>query len=510
MVTGDPSIPAQAAHRRPRIWPWAAGSILIPLVIIAGALAGSRYAARARLAAEVTPAQALPPLRVLSVIQPLTPIGQWALMPNAVRPVALTLTYAASSACLPGATCAAPIPGQLTLYDAASAAPLASQSLAVTGLGQTDLRQCELATDTTSSIAYLVCSGLVERIALDTGRTSMAFAYPYNFTGGHAELGVADHTLFISLGQTLSAYNLESNQLTASQTLGGQLSAPYLDAERGRVFVVVNGGSDQPRLAAFTTRGLTPLGNEALPAGWRAGPRDHSTDRLYLFSKDGAVGAVELGASVLELTPPYPAASVTTYGPLRGARALGWDPINQAVVALFSDHLTAFDTESLQPYGSLPVSGVWDPQRPLAVDSYHGVLYAPDTSSAIAAISLGHPNSRIALEVPTAIMLARAGLGALLPDTNQSPPFLDYTTFPLTMTALARNFAIHYSDLGWRGPFAGHAAVASVKAGKQPGDYVITFAVDWNQLFVHRHAWTVELLPDGRVRMLTDTGDAIP
>ena len=504
MMTSDPPRPAaQASKPRRRIWPWAAGSILIPLLIITGTLVGARYAARARLAAQITTAPALEPLRVVAVIQPPTGIMQWGLARSGQRPVALTLATTALTSCRPETVCVNPtLANQLALYDATTAGQIAIQAIT-----PTDLSQCALATDARAPVAYFVCRNAVQRVALDSGEVSLAFSLPSDLPNPHATLDSATNTLYIASGATIDAFNLTTGAQTGQQTLSGAVSLPVVDAGQGRVFVMVNGGSGQPTLMALKARALTPLGGAALPAGWRAGPNDAGSDHLYLYGRDGAIGAADLGAVGFSLTPPYPAAQVAALAPLAGARALGWEAGSQTMIALYADHLTAYDAESMRPYASAPISGAWDGERPLAV--VDGVLYAPDASGAIVGLSLARPTGA-ATDAATAVMVARAGLGKLLPDTNQTPPFLDAQTFPLTATTLPRAFAIHYADLGWRGPYPGHARVVGVTAGGQPGDYRVSFAVDWDQLFVHTHTWTVETLPDGRVRMVADSGDALP
>lgn len=511
MITGDPPHTASRANspRKP-IWPWAAGSILIPLVIVVATLAGARYETRARLAAQITPAPALPPLRVVSVIQPQQPLAQWAFAENSGRPLAMTFTYAAPSACLPGATCAAQPLGALTVYDAVSTASLASQPLAQSNLTPDEMGPCAALTEASARVGYLVCPSGVYRVALDSGQMTYAFSLGVPFYG-EATLDEARQTLYLASNDSVYGVDLTSGALTGQAALSGAVSAPWIDTTSGQVFVIVGGGSSQPLLFALASHTLQTLGGAALPAGWRAGPWDGSAHRLYLFGAAGAVGAIDLSTPTLAPTAPYPALAVTPLAPLTGARALGWDTGGQSIVALDGDHLTAYDATSLKPYAWAPIAGVWDPQRPLPVDSAHGILYAPDASGAIAGISLAHPDGMAAPDAATAVALARAGLSKLMPAATQSPPFLDGRSLPLTTASLDRNFFYHYTDMNvWRGPYPGHVKLVAIMPGAQPGDYRATFAVDWNQLFVQVHTWTVELLPDGRVRMVTDTGDGIP
>jgi hypothetical protein len=514
MVTGSPpSETLQASHpRKRRIWPWAAGSIILPLVIIITTLAGARFVARERLAAMVTPAPPLPPLRVVAAIQPPAGVALWAPTSLNAKPVTLAYTAPEPSTCLPGSTCHdVPLANQLAVYDSATGAPSLTRSIT-----PADLSRCALEPVDTSGLVYLICPGQAQEVALATGLTARQFALPAGLDTARATLDDATNTLYLTGedaagAETLFAFDQTTGERVASQRLPGvTASTPIVDANQGRIYTLVTGDATQPTLLAFHARTLQPLGDVTLPAGWSAGPRFDNTNTLYLFGKNGAVGSVDLGEAHFSTTQPYPVVTPDPVAPLNGARALGWDAARQTLVALYADHVTAYDMESLQPYAASPVSGAWDAQRPLPVDSVNGTLYAPDASGGVVALSLARPTGAAAPDAATAVVMARAGLGPLLPNTNQTPPFLDAWTFPTTQATVARNFAIHYSDLGWRGPYPGHASAKIAKVGGQPGDYTITFAVDWNQLFVHTHSWTVELLPDGRVRMLSDTGDAIP
>ncbi len=510
MVTGfPPSETLQPSRpRKRRIWPWAAGSIIIPLVVIITTLAGARYVTQQRLAAMVTPAPSLPPLRVVDVIQPPTGVALWGLASLNGEPVTLVYnTKSASPGCLPDVACPATLANQVTSYSAAG-------GWLTHSITPVDSAHCALAPVDAAGVAYLVCPGGIQVISLASGLVTGQFPLPAGLDTAHAALDSASNTLYVtgsglSSARALYAFDLGTGKQIASQPLSGPASAPIVETGQNQVLLLVNGGGAQPTLAAFHARTLLPLGAATLSAGWRAGPLDPGANQLYLFGRNGAVGVIDPGAVTFSATQPQPAIKPAPLAPLTGARALGWSPPAHALVALYADHITAYDATSLRPYAESPISGAWDAQQPLPVDGA-GALYAPDTSGAIVALSLARPTGMAAPDAATALVMARAGLGPLLPNTNQTPPFLDAQTFPVTATTLTRDFAIHYSDLGWRGPYLGHVSAKIVQTGKQPGDYTVTFAVDWNQLFVHTHSWTVELLPDGRVKMLTDTGDSIP
>lgn len=507
MVTGSPPSDTRQTASSPKrpIWPWAAGSILIPLLIIIGTLAGARAVAQGR--PMPPPVLALSPLRVATVIQPAAGVALWNLVASQPSSSPIALVYSASSlsACLPGSPCPRPpLATTLTTYDAVTGGQLTTQSIS-----PVNLSHCALLTSAQDDPTYLLCPGQAQVISPTTGLATDQIALPTWLDASRAALDGATNTLYAIDGDALYAFDLATGAQVARQPLSGQASSPIVDASLHHVDVLLDGGGSHPTLSVFQERTLTPAGSAALPAGWRAGPLDGAFDQLYLFGPGGVVGDISLNALAHSLTRPYPAVTPSRLASLRGVSALGWDITHLTLVALFANHVTAYDTQSLQPYAEAPVSGAWDPQRPLPVDSVYGMLYAPDRSGAIVALSLARPTAKATPDAATALLIARAGFGALLHDTSQTPPFLDVATFPATETTVTRNFAIHFSDFGWRGPYPGHASAKVIK-NSAPGDYVVVFAVDWNQLFVHTHSWTVELLSDGRIKILTDTGDAIP
>lgn len=509
--------------RSRRVWPWAVGSIAIPLIVIAATLLGARYVARQRLAAQVTPAPSLPPLRVDSVFQPENGVGLWTLTRNQSEIAAYS--YATPSMCIPDTPCkTGQKVNQFTLYPAIG--PFSTPTL-TRYIAQSSVSDCSLLTDETpqTDTLALVCPNLVQVIAADTATPLNQFLLPAGLDTIHATLDSTTNTLYLTGNGALHAYDLATGAEVATQSLSGSPSQPIVDTTRGvdRVYVLQTeqGGSAPSILAAFDARTLNPLGAMTVPADWRAGPFNGA---LYLFGKGGAVGELDLNAPSWSLSAPYSAATIYGIPKLKGARALGWSGSGGAAVvfALYADHVTAFKADTLTPYGSAPISGAWDSQRALPLGNT-GVIYVPDASGAVVGLDTAAFTKATAPDSATAIMLARAGLGKLLPDTNQTPAFLSAETFPLAPgrspgagSEIAQNFAIHYSDLGWRGPYGGTAS-AKVISGAQatndqlsPTSFTVAFTVTWNQLFVHTHTWTVELLPDGQVKMLSDTGDALP
>jgi hypothetical protein len=201
---------------------------------------------------------------------------------------------------------------------------------------------------------------------------------------------------------------------------------------------------------------------------------------------------------------------------LQGASRFGFDHASGAALVMTSAGVDAYATGAAQPYAALPLVNepIEDRMMPppwlLPVDSSAGLAYLPGDDNTILIVSLAQPRSHAAPNALTAEVMARAGLASLLPDTNQNPPFLSAQTFPLGAGSVSREFYIHYSDLGWKGPYAGTASLGDVKIGPTAGEYTMTFSVTWNQLFLRQHSWTVQITPDGRTHLLADSGDAIP
>ncbi|HLY32798.1 MAG TPA: hypothetical protein VKQ36_17375, partial [Ktedonobacterales bacterium] len=120
--------------------------------------------------------------------------------------------------------------------------------------------------------------------------------------------------------------------------------------------------------------------------------------------------------------------------------------------------------------------------------------------------------SGFAPNAATAVILARAALVRLLPNTGQTPAFVSADTFPLDLNpgVRANDFWVHYSDIGWRGPYPGHARSSATDDPANPGAYTVTFSIDWTQLFTRTHTWVCEVTSSGVVQLISDSGDAVP
>ena len=284
-----------------------------------------------------------------------------------------------------------------------------------------------------------------------------------------------------------------------------------MDANAGRIYLF-NGDAMGPALLAYNANDLMPLG------GWRLygrqgelGPLDTATHTLYLgyqqidLTKLPAEGAGEV---------IYPEQTVQDAA-LKEASHFGVDSRTGALVLVNGAGIEALASGASQPYAQTPLTPVVAPAPSivpwlLPVDSSAGLAYLPGDNNTILIASLTQATSHAAPNALTAALIARAGIAKLLPDTNQSPAFVSAPMFPLGAGTAQRAFFIHYSDLGWKGPYAGTASIGDVKAGATAGDYTMTFAITWNQLFLHQHSWTVEVTPDGATHLRADVGDGLP
>lgn len=488
--------------RKPLVWPWAAGSILIPLIIIVGTLGGARLAQRGQMVGAIAPPPALPPLRVTDAVQPPSGIALWGIARAQEAGGSLKIVYSGPSpqGCLPDAACShARIANDLSIYSKTGRV-----SYAIT---PGDVSQCALLSGAIG-VEYLICPGHAQVISLTDGETTAQFTLPAGLDTRRAAIDNDTNTLYVAGSSALRAFDLTTGEMVASQTLNGTASMPIVDSQAHRVYVLLTGGS-QPTLEAFQARSLDTLGGVTLPVGAQAGPLDTSSNQLYLFAQSGAVGSISLTGFAMSQSRPYPSVTPSLLGPLVGALGLGWDANRQVIVALYPSQVIAYDAESLKPYAASPISGDWDAQRPLPVDTASGFVYVPDSSGAVVTLSLDRPTSMAAPNAKTAFVMARAGLGKLLLNGTQAHPFVVTSTFPVTQGSVTRSFALYSPDSGWSGPFAGHAS-ATIQTSSATDYYTFTFGIDWNQFFDHPHTWAVELMPDGRLKILSETGNAVP
>lgn len=516
MLTSAPPSDRASLSPRRRVWPWAAGSILITLAVIAVTLVGHRLAAQARLAAEVAPAPALPPLAVNAIIH----------APGQVSHLTLDQRTHTLVADVTGAICPAPTPTsapcdtsapQLTgvlFYDSVSGAKRGQRLTAPPSAGGPIAL-----TDTLHGVTYLVGSSGVSILSDATGR--QIGAYPSAIAASALAAGIdAQAGVIYTLDSkgALSAFTAADGQTLASVTLPPISQLPpaatpqiIVDASAGRVYVFAAGHNQSEPLFAYAAADLAPLGSWRVSADLEPGPFDAAAHTLYLRGDGGSVWRLDLttlpahGAGQT-VTPQR---DVALSGPT--VAAFGWESATSARLLMNSAGVEAFASGATRPYALLPL--VQAPEVSswlLPMDASAGLAYLPGDDNTILIASLATPTNYAAPNAVTAALIARAGMAKLLPAPTQSPPFASARTFPLGAGAVERHYFIYYSDLGWKGPYAGTASVGDVMAGAAPGDYTMTFTIAWDQLFVRQHSWTVEVTPDGRTHLRAESGDGLP
>jgi len=520
MLTGAP--PADRAPLTPsprrRVWPWAAGSIFVTLAIIAATLVGHRLAAQHRLASEVAPAPALPPLAVQAIARAPGQITQMTLDKGAHTLVAQVVVVSCQPPLTPYPTRCAPVGTPqvgAAFYDSQSGA-LHDMYLAPSS----DSGETYALTDTTHSLTYLLEPSGVTIFSDTTGK--QVGKYASHLDSNLQSVAMDEQTGVIytfDLAGDLSAYDAATGQrLAAASYSYGPNEQLLVDTGAHRIYTYFSGGDNPGTLGAYDAGDLSRLGEWQLapiPGGaFTLGPLDSATHSLY-FSGDGD------SAWRLDLTTLASGADGQAVTPVRdtaldGMIRFGFDHATGAALLDSNAGVALMATGATRPSAGLmlvrPLATYYDDASPwlLPVDSAAGLAYVAGDDNTILIVSLAQPTSHAAPTALTAEVIARAGMASLLPDTNQSPHFLSAQTFPLGTGSVARQYFIHYSDQGWQGPYAGSASLGAVKAGGTAGDYTMTFSVAWNQLFLRQHSWTVEVTPDGRTHLLADSGDAIP
>ncbi|WIG57989.1 MAG: hypothetical protein OJF49_000734 [Ktedonobacterales bacterium] len=490
---------------RPRpVWPWAAGSILAVVLVLGSAFGVHRFIAPRLNALPPVPPPAAPLLSVVAVTPPGVSYAQIALDRANGHLVALTRATV-SPQCPPTGACPLPAPLQsFAVFDASTGATLAQTPL--TGVGAAASGSIALLSDSSRHRAYAVSPDSVTIFSTDSAAVIGAYALPSGVSATGATLAPIGSMLYIAAsGQLLALDATTGHPLMHASLPSGveRIDGPQLDPIREQLYALVHiAGSAAPTLAAYDARTLTPEPRLPLSGPATLGPLDAATHSLYFFAPDGTVTSLALATSSVQ--PPAPVPS------LRNATALGWDTKNDLAFRATSTALDALNTSG-RTVATLPLRIVQPPDQPLLVDYLGGLLYLTTDQGALV---IAHISPSATLSPATALILARAALAHLLPDTNQNPPFVAPETFPLTGDAHGAtqnvNYWIHYSDLGWKGPYPGTAQSAIAFDSAHPGGYIATFTISWYQLFQRTHTWICVVAPNGSVSLQSDSGDAVP
>lgn len=505
-ATPHPSIPV-GARRFP--WRWALGAVLAVLLVFSGAMAAHLAVGSSRLTATVS-APALASLRLRAVTSPGVSFERIALDSASGHLVALA--GPASRGCPPTDACPpAGRPDAFVVLDGATGATLAHTPLS--GDATPASSAALLLVDADSHVAYVVSSTAITRFSTLDGmlqrRVSLGATLAGPPTGG--ALDTSTGRIYLCAGPTLYSFDGNSGVLLASQPIlrgGGTVDGPTFDPTAHRLYLLARDTGGAPQLAAFATT-LAPLGQLPLPEAAALGPLDAAGRALYLFGQDGAVYQLTTDA-------PFTVAALGAAPRLRNAVALGWNSNADHAYRAGADGLDLLESASGRLLASLPLPVAQPAATPLAVDAARGLLYVPTLHGQLAVIRDAGAASAGALDPATALLLARAALDHFLPDTNQDPPFVAPDTFPLDLTAapsytpLPHDYWIHFSDLGWQGPYPGTADATISPDAARVGGYLATFRITWQQLFPRQHQWVCAIAPDGTVTLRSEGGDAVP
>ena len=487
------------ASRRPA-WPWALGTLIVVAGVLLGALGAHHIVAGRRAAANVVRAPAVPAAMVTGATPP-TMYAQVAAL-DAPAGHLVALTSATRPQCPPASACPpAPALSAFAVFDAATGQPLTT--IPLTSAAAAASESVLLLADPTRHIAYAVAPGAVTRFSTTTG--AFASGYALSVTAWQRESGggldVRRDVLVLGGGDQLLALDAASGRPLASRMLdaGTTISGLTLDPTSGTVYALLHRlGAAQPALAAYDETTLAPTSRVPLPAGARLGPLDTSLGTVYLPGAANGQCAYSLHDTQL----------ISAATGVCDALALGWDSVTGHLYTSNAAGLTLRDSMTGRAFAALPVRAAWTGDEPLLVDEGHATLYIPDERGTILIVRDGPQPA--ALMSGSALLLARAALADLLPDTNQDPPFVSPETFPAAPGKQPQAYWIHFSDLGWQGPYPGDAASAVRPLPDGAGGYAVTFTITWNQLFRRTHSWVCDVAPDGSVRLASETGDAVP
>jgi hypothetical protein len=532
-----------ASRRRPwgGTWLWALIVALVVAVVMAGAYAGHRYVASARLAAIRLPAPAVAPASITTVLRLPAPDGSAAFMlPTGQSDRLAVLAGPGAPVCPPVGACLPPPPlDALLLLDTSRGTILAR-----TPLDGTSQQPVTAATDPARQAVYVISTSAIAVFSTTTGQQIGGYPLPAGIAVGRGAGATvaADGTVLLTAkraGQPILMGVIgASGAVRFAVAPGGavRLDGPVLDAATGLALVLI-AQADGATLAAYTATDGTPRGSVRVPAGMRLGPVDDARQAIMLFGSEGTTWRLPLAGLVGAGSPPgvTAAAALAAVPSLRGADALGWNAALGHVYRADASGLRILDDATGRTLAALPLPVAWAPDVPLPSDVASGRLLLLTDGGTIASIR-DAPDPVARVPAPdTAAALARAALTQLLPPDPQNPPFVTADTFPLgagtrdaafwvysaTPQPRAADQGVHCqatgyqtvptTDLHWQGPFCGSAQVQVAPApGGRPGTYDVTFTLTWEKLFEHRRTWTYRVMPDGAVQLVRDAGDALP
>lgn len=484
------------------VWPWALVSCLLVIVVVGGAAFAHQIASRIRRGEATVAAPAIRPLAIVGVSPPNTQLVGLDSGNNHL----VALVSASMPVCPPVGNCPpAPALTAFLVLDGSTGAPLARTPL--TGPAATVAGSTLLLVDSSRHLAYAVSAQSVTIFSTATGQFVASFALPSDIVGKRLVGGVVDvvqNLLVLATSDTAVVLDARSGSLLASHVFtGAVIEGPVLDDARSVVLFLADGDT----LSAFDDRSLSALGTVALSFPAHLGPLNAASGTLYLTASRGAcqydVRALLDGPSAANV-----ATSVATSSrSLCLSTAFGWDGSGTLVTTNGSE-VALRDAASGSVVSALALPTAWPAIQPMLVNANLHLAYLLSLDGRVLFINTA-ANAR-ALTPLTALALARSAMADLLPNTNQDPPFVAPETFPTGSGTRMYNFWIHFSDRGWQGPYPGSATTRMNTTPTPSGAYAVTFSITWRQLFQRTHTWVCEVWPNGSVRLVSSSGDALP
>lgn len=516
-------------------WPWALGSIIAVLLILGAALTTHAMVQRAREAAFALPAPAAPLLTVRAITRPEGGAKLVALDAHAgtlgVLAVAPATRGMAPQGCPPhmsgctGAPSATQASAFLVIDEATGAVKART---ALDGPCTPAREATALLADPTHGHTYALagttlltfdsrtaaCQGAT---AIETGNATDAHGHPTVGALAGAALVPNGGGLYLAYASAILLVDPSNGMLLRGGALPPHtaplVAGPVLDVTQNTFYVFAQ-NAQGPRLAAFAADTLTPQGNLPLASGTHLGPMTPDGQHLILLGHDGTTSLLSVPDGHVGSAHPQPIHA------WQDTAAVGWDDAQPLVattgsaaeIRLLASSEMGATTQAILPLTLAP----WVPWNPLLVDPARHISLLPAADGSLVVVQ-NTPTK--ALTQSQALLLAHAGLAHYLPPTNQEPPFVAPISFPLTATQADRAYYIHFSDLGWQGPYAGTASTSitgTSNASAEGASSVVTdaahvtYTITWDQMFSRSHTWIVQVAPSGAVRLISTTGDAIP
>jgi hypothetical protein len=502
-------------------WPWALASIGLVCLLLLAAVLTHTLVSHGRQSAAAVPAPSIPAMNAVAVAHPEGGATLVALDGGNSHLVALTAPREPN--CPPAGQCPpSPSPDSFAVLDGASGATLATTPL--TADTAPAAHAVALLADATRHLAYALASDGVVIFSTENGARVGGFGLPADLAGSGvvaAALDPQSAALYVTNGQSLDLVDAASGQERAQQGLpvdngsgAALVDGPIFDGARGRVYLLIQSAdlTAPPALVAYDAHDLRMLGRFPLPVGTRLGPQDAAGANVYAFGADGSawrIGLDGLAALGSMGEASGQTAQLSTVPALRNVLALGENPALGHEYAADAGSTRVISSADGRTLVALPLPARWPPSTTLLVDCAHSRVYLPADHGALVIVQDTQGGAG-PLSAPAATLLARAALATLLPDTNQDPPFVTPATFPVQPGTRANDFWIHFGDRGWTGPYPGQASMSVAPLPGSAGAYRVTYSISWYQLFPHTHTWTLDISPDGGVRVASTSGDIVP